>query len=345
VSPPLPRAVAPPVAPSVARPLVAPPLVGPPPVAPSLVVHADWGSNPKKRWMCVAGRQGDGSYRVSAPEPVGEAASLLDRLTHRSGDGPVLVGFDFPIGLPEAYARRAGIQGFREVLSALGEGRWSRFYEVAESADEIGLTRPFYPRRPGGTLQAHLTKGLGVESMTDLLRACERRHGTRGAASSLFWTLGGKQVGKAAIIGWRDVLAPALRSPHLDLALWPFDGSLHELLAGRGMVVAETYPAEACLHLGMEPPGPRWSKRSQEGRQAQRDPLKAWAGGRPVVLDSHLSALIEDGFGPSKDGEDPLDALLGLLSMLEVVLGHRREGTPDADGVRRVEGWILGQGG
>ncbi len=339
MSPPPPPVGAPPVAPPV------PPPVAPSIVVPPLVVHADWGSNPKKRWVCVAEPQGDGSYHVSAPEPVGEATTLLHRLTHRRGEGPVLVGFDFPIGLPAAYARRAGIEGFRDVLSALGEGRWDRFYDVAESADQIGPTRPFYPMRPGGTRQAHLTEALGVDSMIDLLRACERRNGTRGAASSLFWTLGGKQVGKAAIIGWRDVLTPALRSPHVDLALWPFDGSLHDLLASGGIVVAETYPAEACLHLGLEPPGPRWSKRRQEGRRAQGDRLKAWADGRPVVLDLELSALVEDGFGPSKDGEDPFDALLGLLSMLEVVLGHRGEGAPDEDPVRRVEGWILGQGG
>src|SRR5690606_36678987 len=75
--------------------------------------------------------------------------------------------------------------------------------------------------RPGGTSQRHLIDGLGVESMTDLLRVCERRNGTRGAASPLFWTLGGKQVGKAAILGWKEVLAPALRDPELDVKLWP----------------------------------------------------------------------------------------------------------------------------
>ena len=51
------------------------------------------------------------------------------------------------------------------------------------------------------------------------------------------------QVGKAAIIGWRDVLAPAL----LDggpVSLWPFDGALPSLLVPGNVVIAETYPAE-----------------------------------------------------------------------------------------------------
>ena len=45
-----------------------------------------------------------------------------------------------------------------------------------------------------------------------LLRRCERGGNGHKQACCLFWTLGGNQVGKAAIIGWRDVLAPALRN-------------------------------------------------------------------------------------------------------------------------------------
>src|SRR5690606_33770734 len=153
----------------------------------------------------------DGSYHVAAPEGVGAPATLLRRLCDRADGAPVLVGFDFPIGLPSAYARHAGIQRFQEVLPAFGTGRWERFYDAAAAADEIDLARPFYPMRPGGTSQRHLTEALGVASITDLLRTCERRNGTRGAASPLFWTMGGKQVGKAAIIGWKQVLAPAVR--------------------------------------------------------------------------------------------------------------------------------------
>ena len=50
---------------------------------------------------------------------------------------------------------------------------------------------------------------------------------------------------------------------------WPrvhlriLDGDLEELLRRDSCVVVETYPAEACLHLGMKPPGSAWSKRRQ----------------------------------------------------------------------------------
>jgi hypothetical protein len=62
-----------------------------------------------------------------------------------------------------------------------------------------------------------------------------------------------------------------------------------------------------------------------------------------VELHDELRARVGDGFGPSKSAEDPFDAMLGLLSMVDVALGYREDGAPDSDVVRAVEGWILGQ--
>ncbi len=156
----------------------------------------------------------------------------------------MLLGVDFPIGVPQAYAERAGITEFRTAL----EGFDDRFYAVAERQDEIDLRRPFYPMRPGDRRRQQLLEGLGLAAWSDLLRRCDRRSATRAAACAIFWTLGGQQVGKAAITGWRDLLAPALQAG-LDLALWPFQGSLDELLTRHRFVVAETYPAEVYRHL------------------------------------------------------------------------------------------------
>lgn len=314
-----------------------------PATLPRLVAHADWGSDPKKRWLCVAELEDGGAYRIRSPEPVGDAQTLLRRLKERAGEGPVVAGFDFPIGVPSAWAERAGVNGFLDLLPKLGEGRWADFYTAASSAEDISLTRPFYPMRPGGTKQRHLTEALGVEDMTELLRMCDHATETRGAACPIFWTLGGKQVGKAALLGWREVLVPALNDPAVDISVWPFDGDLAELTSGGDVVVAETYPAEACVHIGIKPPGRGWSKRRQEGRAAQQGAILDWAQRRPAHLTDELSAQVVDGFGPSKDAEDPFDALLGLLSMVEVVLGYRGAGAPDRDEVRTVEGWILGQ--
>ena len=82
-----------------------------------------------------------------------------------AGAGPgetVFAGFDFPLGLPEAYATAAGIDRFIPALSRFGRGRWSDFYSPADTPDEISIRRPFYPNKPGGTRHKHLTDGLGV---------------------------------------------------------------------------------------------------------------------------------------------------------------------------------------
>jgi len=307
-----------------------------------LIIHADWGSDPKKRWMCVARRAGS-SYEVKAPEPVGALDTLWRRIAARADGGSAVVGFDFPIGLPRSYAYSAGISSFVDALRRFGEGEWQQFYELAEQPSQISLHRPFYPFRPGGTKRAHLIEGLALSDGSELLRRCERKTENRGPASPMFWTLGGKQVGRAAIIGWRDLIAPGLADESLQLKIWPFHGSIKDLVGLDTVVVAETYPAEACLHLGLAPPGGQWAKTSQQGRQSQAVGLFSWAQRRRIALAEKLVTLIREGFGPDKSAEDPFDAVLGALSMLEVTLGFRPEGDPSDIAVRQIEGWILGQ--
>jgi uncharacterized OsmC-like protein len=292
-----------------------------------------------------------GLYRAGAPQPVGSAGTLLARVSSLAGDGgSALVGFDFPIGIPRRYAEAVGITDFKRFLGELGTGRWKSFYEVAEHPDEICLERPFYPRRPGGTEQAHLLRALGVARLDDLRRRCEMGRLDRRAASPLFWTLGGQQVGKAAISGWRDALSPVLCDPAQRIALWPFDGSLWELLAPGVVVVAETYPAEFYRHLSVSfPPsraGQQSGKRVQADRRANAGSLLQWASELGVHLSPELRSQIEDGFGASPDAEDAFDATIGLFGMLNVLLGKRTEGMPDDDPpLQMVEGWILGQDG
>ena len=320
-------------------------------VVPTLVAHADWGTAPAKRWQAQATLR-NGRYIATAPQPVGDATTLLARLRATADDrtqpgGAVFVGFDFPIGLPAAYAEQVGVADFLTFLPSLGREECAAFYDFAERADEIGPYRPFYPRRPGGTRQHHLLAALGLDAVDKLRRRCEARHEDRAAASPLFWTLGAQQVGRTAIAGWRDVLAPGLRDPTLDVAIWPFAGRLDELLRAGRIVVAETYPAEVYHHLRITwpvtTPGRRSGKRSSIARQTVAPTLLRWADATGVALDPPLRAAIVDGFGPSPSGEDPFDAVVGLFGMLNVVLGRRSSGDPDDERIRRVEGWILGQ--
>jgi hypothetical protein len=159
----------------------------------------------------------------------------------------------------------------------------------------------------------------------------------------MFWTLGGNQVGRAAIVGWRDLLAPARRAG-VDLALWPFDGSLADLVRGHRLVIAETNPGEVYGHLDLRSPlRANGGKRRQIARTACARSLLAWAERASVTLASELRSDITSGFGPNLDAEDGFDAVVGLFGMLNVMLGHRPSGEPDDPVVRRIEGWILGQ--
>ena len=313
-------------------------------IYPAVVAHADWSTAPGKRWVAVA-LEGNRHYTLHAPSLVGDISSWLARLDAAAGGRGVFLGVDFPIGLPQAYAAQVGITDFLAVLPGLGTGRWADFYRPAERAAEISLSRPFYPARPGNTRLQYLLDGLNAGRMDDLRRACDHVYGHCRPAAPLFWTMGAQQVGKAAITGWRDVLAPALRERD-DIFLWPFAGPLDNLLARGGITIAESYPAEFYPHLGLSfPKGPdgHGGKRSAHSRAANAGALLAWAAANPVQLSDELAELIRTGFGPAAAGEDPFDAVVGLVGMLNVIFGHRPAGEPFDITTRRIEGWILGQ--
>ena len=314
---------------------------------PAVVAHADWSVAPGKRQVAVAVRQGDGRYLAGPVQKVGVGGGLLGRIgvPRERPAGAVVLGFDFPIGLPRAYAALVGVVDFRSALPGFGSGEWADFYLVATSREEVGWRRPFYPATPGGKgdrARWHLHEALGLDDAA-LLRRCERPW-----AEALFWTLGGRQVGKAAIDGWRGLLAPALRDGRLDVAVWPFDGPLDELVARGGVVVVETYPRELYGHLGVSflraPGSPPRSKRRQADRSANAAALLGWAEASGTVLARALREAVVSGFGPGAGGEDQFDAVAGLFGMLNVLLGGRDPGVPAGDeAVRRVEGWILGR--
>lgn len=317
---------------------------------PAVVAHADWSIDPGKRWFAMAVLGENGRYRAVAPQVVGPLPSFMDRLAARAGSaGTVFLGFDLPLGLPARYAARAGIDDFRAVLPKLGTGRWQAFFDVAALPGEVSPLRPFYPARagPSGTVaRQHLVDGLGLERYDDLMRCCDRSASGRRPAAAIFWTLGPQQVGKAAISAWRDLLIPALATGR-DLRIWPFDGALQKLFQPGSIVVAETYPAEVYAHLGVEFSKPRTGlkagKRVRADRAANAKVLLGRADLLGVTPAPALRRAIEGGFGPSPDGEDPFDATIGLLGMLNVVLGHRSSGEPPDKVVHTVEGWILGQ--
>lgn len=312
------------------------------PALPDLIVHADWGSDSKKRQMCVAQKGSSGTFHLGAPEPVGELDTFWQRIHQRAGSKRVLAGFDFPIGVPATYAKAAGIADFRLALNSFGEGKWATFYDVARSKEDISIHQPFYPNVPDRTTkQSHLLEGLGVTDISQLLRRCEQASQSLRAASPLFWTVGSKQVGKAAIIGWRDIIVPGMQAEHFDLKIWPFDGNLHGLLGSDASVVVETYPAAACVQLGLDAPGQgTWKKGDSHDLRRLANRILEWPDSLEISFSNALVHEIKAGF---EQGDDAFDAAIGLFGMLDVVLGDRNTGVPDDDTVRGMEGWIFGR--
>ncbi len=302
---------------------------------PTVVCHADWGTTSEKRWISRAVLE-DGHYKTHAPTQVGDHRSLISRMrADCEKAGSILLGFDFPIGIPAAYAELVRVTDFKGFLLQLGEGEWSDFYSVCGKRSDISKYRPFYPYRPGGTKHKDLLDALGLEDINELRRRCELKTAERNAACPLFWTLGANQVGKGAIIGWHDVIVPALRDDPA-VKLWPFDGALCELLRSGHVVVAEAYPAEYCRWLLGKP---LRGKGRLEVRKNASGELLRWAELRGVLLDPDLETVIGQGFA---EGDDSFDAVVGLFGMLEVVLGHRSPGCPSDTVAHAIEGWILG---
>jgi hypothetical protein len=284
----------------------------------------------------------DGRYVAHAPQRVGSAGALLDRM-HVGERTPTLLGFDFPIGLPRVYAERAGVRNFTDWLSELDAG--SQFFDVADRLSEVSLARPFFPRKltskaPGIKQQFRAKLGLSAQAA---LRRCDRAHAARRAASEMFWTLGPQAVGKATLTGWRDTLVPALTECDRRYAIWPFDGQLFELLWRVDAVIVESYPAEDYGHLGL-PMGSRGTaKTSQRHRQAVAARLMRWSSASGVDPDEALVREIGDGFGAGSDGEDRFDAVVGLFGMINTILTGREPPLPDDPAIRRVEGWMFGR--
>lgn len=303
----------------------------------ALAAHADWSVDPRKRWITTARRTGFG-WNLAAPRPVGEVGSLLYSLLDEAGGGPAVLGVDFPVGLPRAYAatrQEADFGAFIRNLNTVPD-----FFSVCATLADIRVDRPFYPARgaAGMTRLAH-ARALGLMDAAALSRACDRATVERPAGAPLFWTLGANQSGKAALAAWRSLLLPALAA-EAPLRLWPFDGALRSLLSPGQLVLAETYPAEALRHIGIRLRG---SKRRQTDRAAVAGPLLTAMDAVSATPDDAMRQATLDGFAGDGAGEDRFDSVLGVLCVLNVLAGNRPDAAPDDPWIHHWEGWVLGQ--
>jgi hypothetical protein len=300
----------------------------------TLAAHADWSIDPRKRWITVAHRTTTG-WTLTAPRPVGDVSTLLTRLLQESNGGAVALGADLPIGLPRAYAATRPETDFPAFLRNVHQ--MPDFFTVCASLKDIGPHRPFYPARgiAGMTRLSHAI-ALGLTDAYALSRDCDRATVERPPGAPLFWTLGANQSGKAAIAAWQHLILPA----KTNLRLWPFEGPFHSLLSPNTVALAETYPAEALRHLGMQLRG---SKRRHTDRCATAGPLMTAIDQQSATPDNAMRQAILDGFGADASGEDRFDSVLGVLCVLNVLAGNRPDTAPPDPWIQRWEGWVLGQ--
>jgi len=300
-----------------------------------IAAHADWSTDPRKRWVSIARRDARG-WRAEAPAPVGDPAALVAALLAEGA--PVAMGLDLPLGVPRGFAEGRAEAGFVPFLRGLAGD--VGFFAVAPTLAEVSRRRPFYPARgvKGMTRAAH-AEALGLGDARGLSRWCDRATAERPAGAPVFWTLGANQSGKAAIAAWRDWLAPGLAGG-APYAIWPFAGGLHRLLAPGRAVLAEVYPAEALRHCGLVLRG---SKRVRADRAVVAQALLAVMAGRRVEPSAALRSAALDGFGADAAGEDRFDSVIGLLGLVGVLDGARPDFVPDDPAIRAWEGWVLGQ--
>lgn len=300
-----------------------------------IAAHADWSTDPRKRWVSAA-RRGSAGWLAEAPVPVGDPAGLVAGLLAEGV--PVALGLDLPLGVPRGFAEGRAELGFVDFLR--GRAGDTGFFAAATTLDQVSRARPFYPARGvKGMTRASHARALDFTDASGLSRWCDRATAERPAGAPVFWTLGANQSGKAAIAAWRDWLAPALAAG-APYDIWPFAGGLHGLLAPGRAVLAEVYPAEAMRHCGL---AMRGSKRVQADRARLADALLTAMDARRVTPCTTLHAMTRDGFGADAAGEDRFDSVIGLLGLIGVLDGQRPDFIPDDPVIRSWEGWVLGQ--
>ena len=271
-----------------------------PMIAPALVAHADWSMHAAKRLMARAVLRPEG-YLALPATPVGALESFWTRLAAAAGAGPVLLGFDFPIGLPAAYAERVGIADFLDALDSFG----GDFYEVARTPEQIALRRPFYPHRPGGRCRQQLLDGLGFELWRHLHRRCDGSD--LGAPGCL-----PRCSGPSAAIRWAGRRSPVgatcWRRRGGTARTWRSGPSMVRCplcSAPAGSSSPRPYPGEVYGHLGMALRA-HGGKRRQAARLANAARLLAWAEHSEIALAPELHAEIATGFGGDPGADDRL---------------------------------------
>ena len=284
-------------------------------------LSADWSKKAKKRSVHVADVH---ERRIRCAECGGwNLAKLLASARERAHRGPVLIGIDLAIGLPDRYWRTLRCSGRHGRPASFVEWLGQRdpdsdFFRRVRSPSEWRVDRPFF----------HVPEGKGGRKSFEekLDGGFYRRIDTKTGAKPLFAVSGiPGTVGSATRAFWKELI-PLLRAGDRDFAVWPFEGELNALLRGRRIVLAETYPALAYgTVLADELPAPHRvlvAKTKPEQRRAVCERIKVarWVASGRVDLGD---------LDPVQGNEDAFDSHVTAAAVLRCILDDRPLVAPD----------------
>ena len=291
-------------------------------------ISADWSKDAKKRSVHVTDIH---ERHIHHPQCDDWTLEKLLGLARELGQGTVLLGMDVAIGLPLSFWRALPESGrrptsFVDWLEDLDPE--SDFFAPVGSVSEWSVSRPFF-RVPKGT-------GALTAFEEKLHGGFYREVDERWNAKSPFLV-----SGIPGVVGWSTLklwqeLARLLPAEGRDFAVWPFEGEdLGELLHGRRIVLAETYPALAYgVALADKLPARRvLLTKTKEAKR--REALEGVAAASCVKRGGvDLGPL-----GPAQANDDAFDSHMTAAAVLRCILEDCALAAPDVDPI--AEGAML----
>lgn len=277
-------------------------------------ISADWSKDPKKRSVYTADIANKRIQKEKYPGTEGwNLKSLLELAKQFSQSGPVLVGVDVVLGVPEEYWQMSmqDINTDRPdsfVQWLAGFGPCSGFFGICNSPEEWSIHRPWFKVPKGkGTLKSfeekvngNMKRRIDHETNANPVFAVSGIPGVVGGATRDFW----------------QELVPHLASGCKDFRIWPFDGELPNLLSNSGIVLAETYPKlayAAALNDSLNTHTINIPKTEDESRK-----LACWLLERAKwIVDQKIE--ISD-LGSARGNEDDFDALFTAAAVLRCII-------------------------
>lgn len=297
--------------------------------SPGTILAADWAKNPSKRAVYEADVR---ERRIARLECTAWGLDSILSVARSHRPNSVLVSMDLVLGVPGNYWRElleeerwSQVTDFLNWLGTLGDE--DTVWQEVRSGEKWNVLQPFFAV-PGG---AGSMTAFPSKAGYPLLREVDARVGSKPpfCVSGIPGT-----VGSGTRAFWRE-MGPMLAEPR-DFRVWPFEGSLDQLLTSSAIVIAEGYPAIAYTAALRESLPARLLKVAKIKRDQRHFALEQLTKATWVTKHEVLIQGLEEAI----ESEDDFDALMSAAGLLRCVLdGHSLEESCHDDPI--AEGGVL----